>query len=74
MLKWPFTQTISIWITKAGFAVKIIFFAGIAISDQFEHSSPIWPQLDFLKVGFNLFAFIWNMTGHRAIYMCDVNW
>jgi hypothetical protein len=53
MLKWPFTQTISIWITKAGFAVKIIFFAGIAISDQFEHSSPIWPQLDFLKIGFN---------------------
>jgi hypothetical protein len=26
-----------------------IFSAGIAISGRFEHSSPVWPQLDFYK-------------------------
>jgi hypothetical protein len=54
-------QTIFIWITKASFVVKLIFLRRdcmmndnyIAISGQFEHSSQVWPQLDFLKVGFN---------------------
>jgi hypothetical protein len=32
---------------------RLIFCAGIAISGQFEHSSPVCLKLDFFKVGFN---------------------
>jgi hypothetical protein len=47
ILKRLLTQTISIWITKAGFVVKINFYSGMAISGQLEHISPPCPGLDF---------------------------
>ena len=31
---------------------RLFFCAGIAVSGQIEHRSPLWLQLDFLKVGF----------------------
>jgi hypothetical protein len=36
-------------IAEAGFVVKINFYAGVEISGQFLHSSPIYSELDFLS-------------------------
>jgi len=51
ILKRPLAQTITIRGNHAGFVVKINYYAGIAISDQFEHSSPLGLRSDFLKAG-----------------------
>jgi hypothetical protein len=52
ILNRPLRQTIPIWLTKAGFVVKINFFyAGIVISDQFESACGGYgPQLDSLTL------------------------
>jgi hypothetical protein len=47
--KRPLTQILSIWITKAGFVVKIHFFAGIAISDPFASASGFAHGQIFLR-------------------------
>ena len=50
ILKQPLTKTISIWITKAGFVVKIIIFSpGL----QFQTSLGLSP-MEFSGVGFDM--------------------
>jgi hypothetical protein len=49
ILKHPLTHTMTSFVAEAGFVVKINFYAGVEISGQFLHSSPMCLELDFLS-------------------------